>query len=329
MQTRDTSNSFIYDPFLFEQRESEDAAHQIIETILLSAFDILHTHQLQKQIKPYAAKTISQELIMNSMWAKLSIGPNLSINDTIPDDDLEMPRIDSWANGALDVFEDIQLRSSTAEEHSFKKIGKVKEKPSSSLSFQIPEETKEKQTVLSPSKKKKTIQTPKKITSSHTKSQLPNNSASAIQRLFDETKKSTSKNITMDADLNIIEIAERKGMASSLIVPKVATKRFPKIDNTSKTPAKRMTYQRRDTKSQKKKPLPKLLQPDLPTFDETATTEPIADRVICAPGVTFKEGSMVKTMPYVLKPNEISRAQYQAYIDDFTRNSEEDIDTQH
>ena len=59
---------------------------------------------------------------MNSTWAKLPLGPQLNNEDTIPDDDLELPKIDSWANGALSVFDSMIIRPSSAPEYPVKKI---------------------------------------------------------------------------------------------------------------------------------------------------------------------------------------------------------------
>lgn len=322
-----------FDSHLLLQHDSEDAVREIIESIITSGANILHTHYLQMQINPYTTKTIGLELIMNSTWANFPLGSQPNISDTIPDDDLELPKVDSWANGALLVFESMPLRVSHTQECPVKKMS-IKEKKGNKgnkrndqithqNSFKHSTNKENDELMLSPKKSLKQTRIFSKKTLVPSKQ---NSGTLTMNKIFEETKKSAGKNITIDSDLNIIEIVEHKNFATSLIVPKVATKRFQKDESPTKAlnPKRRIPIQRRETKL-KKKPLPKLLQVDTPSFADDQQTLSVAEKFVCSPGVTLKEGNFVKSKPKQLKPNELSRSEYQEYLKEFKKNSKNDF----
>ncbi|OHT08348.1 hypothetical protein TRFO_04988 [Tritrichomonas foetus] len=391
MQTiAESSDTVSLDAFLYQQRSSEEVVNDIIETILFNGAKILQNHYLQTQINPYSAKTICQELIMNSTWAKLPLGPPLDEIDS--DDDLELPKIDQWANGALvvELPTNVQLRTcvlkssqkdsrpkknskininlnsnsdnsnnsnneinvfSNASSNSlsslnnqenveneknnnfnskfrngFKKPNGLNSKISTTNKLNANAKSKLSQVSSVSKKAMKSANATKssKFNPTKTKPAKPAGESVLIQKIFEETKKNTNKNITIDSDFNIIEVAENKILASSLIVPKVATKKSPKIDSVVKKPLNKgkgiSTYSKVRSslgvskKTTKKRTLPKLIEADSPIFDDETTQGDITDVFECAPGVTLKDGSFVKSKSKPLKPNEFTRAQYNDYI---------------
>ncbi|KAK8881567.1 hypothetical protein M9Y10_004311 [Tritrichomonas musculus] len=323
----DTSDHPNYDSFLFLQRDSEEVVNEIIESIIMNGAKILHTNYLKTQINPYIAKTIGQELIMNSMWAKLPLGDELNELEGLPDEDLELPKIDSWANGSLMVFESMPLRSSCPQEKLVHKISQKEKKPKDQKGNQNSNnEASEKVVNQKTSSPKKTVKSPKLTSNKTIKATKQSSGQLMMNRIFEETKKSNGKNITMDSDFNIIEITEHKSFTSSLIVPKVTTKRLQKDEPVSKItkPKIRIPIQKRDTKI-RKKPLPKLLQVDTPIFDEDQQTAPVVENFNCSPGVTFKEGNLIKSKPASFISNEFTRAQYQEYLKELQSTSKGDF----
>lgn len=322
----DSSEQVNYDSFLLSKHDSEDAVSDIIETIILNGAKILHKHHLETQINSYSTKTMGIELIMNLTWAKLPLGAEPSYSDTLPDDDLELPKIDSWANGALSVFESMPLRSSCAHEYPVKKKTKKESKANDQIINQNSfNEITEK--VENQSKSFHKTLKPARIYSKKTiKSSKQNSEPLTMNRILADTKKLTGKNVTIDSDFNVIEIAEHKNFATSLIIPKVTTKRLQKDEPPTKPlkPKRRIPIQKRESKLQKK-PLPKLLQIDNPSFDEDQHATSVAEKIVCSPGVTYKEGNYIKSKPIHANPNELTRSQYQEYLEELKKNSKGDF----
>ena len=69
----------------------------------------------------------------------------------------------------------------------------------------------------------------------------------------------------------------------------------------------------------KRKILPKLLEPDVPVFDNEINEVSYSDKFVCAPGVTFKDGNVVKTRPPVSNAGQMTRVQYEDYLADLQR----------
>lgn len=319
----DPSEEINYDSILLEKHDSEEAVSEIIDAIILNGAKILHTHYLETQINSYTTKTVGIELIMNSTWAKLPLGAQPSLSETLPDDDLELPKIDSWANGALLVFESMPLRTSYTQEYPIPKKQKKAKKEKDQIASQNPnnESTKkvENQTKSFTNRTSKQVKT---YTRKTIKASKQNSEPLIMNKIFENTKRSAGKNITIDSDFNVIEIVEHKNFATSLIIPKVTAKKFQKDESSTKTlkPKRRIPIQRREVKLQKK-PLPKLLQVDNPSFDEDQQIASVSEKIVCTPGVTFKEGNYVKSKPVHSNPNELTRSQYQEYLEEFKKNS--------
>jgi hypothetical protein len=75
-------------------------------------------------------------------------------------------------------------------------------------------------------------------------------------------------------------------------------------------------------KEPKRRKAAPLLPPDAPVFDEEVAAISYSDRFVCAPGVTFKDGAAVKSRPPVANTTQMTRAQYEAYLQEMMRNGE-------
>ena len=318
---------FFYDIFMAEQKISTDAVRDVIEQIVFDGASILHTKYLQSQIKPYASKTLARELVMNASWALEPLGDNSVFAE--PDNDLDLPPIDEWAGGVLPVRspDAIGLRSAippprenknpptagnkhrpqTSSNQTSRTAPSVETKPSANGSFKGRSNQQPKET---PKKK------PKPAVSE----------AVAITRLFEEAKKKTSiamKSVTVDSDFTVIQITEPHGLPPALIVPKVTTKRATHVNENpvavSRGPKPSIV---KPAPPPKKKTTTKLIEPDLPIFDEEVAEVSYSEKFVCAPGVTFKDGNVVKTRAQQANPNQMTRAQYEQYLEELKRGDE-------
>jgi hypothetical protein len=130
------------------------------------------------------------------------------------------------------------------------------------------------------------------------------------------------KAITVDADFTVIQIAEPKGLPPALIVPKVATRARPPPRAAAAAAAARPARPPPPKKDAKRRRVAPLLLPDAPLFDEEVAAISYSERFVCAPGVTFKDGGTVKSRPPVANTAQMTRAQYDAYLEEMMRNGE-------
>ena len=320
-----------YDNLLITQQKPTNIIHDILEQIISDGARILHTKYLISQIIPYASKNLARELVMNASWALEPIGPNDVVAE--PDEDLEIPPIDEWAGGVLPVrsAEATGLRASAPPPRE------PTTKSSTTASsirnaHSIPQNT-EKPRVSQPESKSTTSQLshrsrgpnkqekepPKK------KPKPPVSEAVAITRAFEEAKKKTAvsmKAVTVDSDFTVIQISEPKGLPPALIVPKVTTKRATRSDQQATSvqrAAPRTIVRPKPQAQQKKRQMPKLIEPDVPIFDEEIAEISYSDKFVPAPGVTFKDGSTVKSRAQQANPNQMTRAQYEAYLEEMKK----------
>jgi hypothetical protein len=63
--------------------------------------------------------------------------------------------------------------------------------------------------------------------------------------------------------------------------------------------------------------------PDAPVYDEEVANISYSDRFICEPGVTFKDGSVVKSRPPIVNPAQMTKDQYAAYLEEIKKSGEE------
>ena len=302
--TMRTSRQRPFDDILLEQANAERCVREFIDDLLTNCAEIVHSNYLQTQIKPYAARTIAHELIMNSSWAKLSVGPQ--IFGIVPDDDLPMPRVDQWSNGALVVEspEDAHIRSSVCEFREPEKMRKPRRSAGRKLTHpdaRISAQASCQSAIFAARKP------------SQPKSKPETN---AIVKIFDDAKKqvqTANKNVTVDAELNVIPIQEPKALSPSLIVPRVTLKRAPTKPDAS-PPARRPkpTVQRKSKKPSPSRTLLPGLEEDTPIFDEEVVDVSVTDKFICMPGVTLRDGSIVKSKPNPQKASGLTKSQYES-----------------
>jgi hypothetical protein len=76
-------------------------------------------------------------------------------------------------------------------------------------------------------------------------------------------------------------------------------------------------------KKKKAQPSP-LVEPDLPVFDDMMTDIALGDRVLCAPGVTLREGALVKSKPRDRNPGLMTMSQYEEYIKQLRQETADD-----
>ena len=297
-----------FEEVLLEQTTAERCAREFLDDLLTNCAEIVHTNYLQTQIKPYAARTIAQELIMNASWAKLCVGPQ--IFGIVPDDDLEIPRVDQWCNGALTVEDPatVQLRSSICEFREPEKQGKPR-RAADDRTISLTQISSQSSFIQSG------IFAARKPANTVKAKQEPN----AIIKMFDEAKKqqlqSGTKNVTVDAELHVIPIQEPKALNPSLIVPRVTMKKAAKQDVSPAPrrvkPKNHVTPTRRK-KASSKTILPGLLEEDKPIFDEEVAQASVSDKFVCMPGVTLREGGIVKSSPSPQKVGGLTKSQYEA-----------------
>jgi hypothetical protein len=156
--------------------------------------------------------------------------------------------------------------------------------------------------------------------------------AQIITKAFEEARKKTNssmKAVTVDSDFAVIQINEPKGLPPALIIPSVSTKsKAPpvKVSAGASIPVVPRVTRPTVSRSQPKKRRPQtvLVQPDLPKFDEEVANISYADKFVCAPGVTFKDGSTLKSRPPLVNNSQMTKAQYAVYLEEMKRSGEEE-----
>lgn len=320
---------FLFDLKLNESKQATDAVAEVIDQLIQDGAKILYMKYIQSQIVPYASRTLARELIMNATWASIPLDCKEPVAE--PDDDLGLPPIDEWAGGVLPVrgTESAALRCSQTPQREFRKppvhkpkfteeekVVEAKNLTARSRSGNVP--------FAERSSRKNQEKKPKKTEPQLTEAQI-------ITKTFDEARKKTNvimKAVTVDSDFTVIQINEPKGLPPALIIPKVSTKGKqgqPKERNVVQTMPriKKPVLTRNDQRQKRRRPQTRLVEPDVPVFDEEVADISYSDRFVCAPGVTFKDGSMIKSRPQVVNSAQLTRAQYEAYLEEMKRNNSE------
>jgi hypothetical protein len=289
----------------------------IIDSLISNGAQILYTRYIESQKIPYASRTLSRELVLNASWASMPLDSRSPIAD--PDSDLALPAIDEWAGGVLPVrgSDPSSLRCSVTPQREVRRTQTLRrplalleepppprERPKAAASVGRPAGAR-------PAREGRAVA-------------IVITEGERITKAFEEARKRTNvpmKAITVDSDFTVIQIAEPKGLPPALIVPKVVTRSRPPQRPSAAIAARPIgpPTAKKDTKRRK---VPPLLQPDVPAFDEEVAAISYSDRFVCAPGVTFKDGATVKSRPPVVNTTQMTRAQYDAYLQEMMRNGE-------
>ena len=301
-------NFLIPEDVFANQIASEAIVSDIIEEIISHGAQILHEKYIASHIKSYAVHTLSMKLIADAVLCFQYLDSSDVITD--PDDNLEIPRIDEWSAGVLPF-----CNPETAVIRPNIQPTRVFETPVSDVELPIeissPAPPIKKEDVKFFSKTERRTIMENKI-----KTKKPSESV-GFSRVFENTKKRTSsqqRNITIDSDLNIIEIQEAKNLPPPLIVPHISTKKAP-VAESNPRPTQLQKVPIRKFRPEKKKIIPKLIDVDSPKFESEAVQQAFqADKIVIAPGVTIRDGNSIKSRP-PLPSNVMSRAQYEEYIE--------------
>ncbi|KAK8881918.1 hypothetical protein M9Y10_044556 [Tritrichomonas musculus] len=202
-----------------------------------------------------------------------------------------------------------------------------------------------------------------KNTISKKKVKPPPTPADTILKTFEDIRKKSNvstKSVTVDSDFSVIQITEPHGLPPSLIVPRIQTKKISnkdesgdgKSDTISGRPGPRTARLRNTIKKTnnstrsvvgstgitstygratatikkpeaKKRLPPKIIETDQPKFDTELSEVTFADRIALSPGVTFREGNVVKTRPPLTDENQMTRSQYEQYLEEMMRDTEQ------
>jgi hypothetical protein len=288
--------------------------HALLEDIVSAGAQIMYTRYIESQKIPYASRTLARELVLNASWASITLDSREIF--AVPDDDLTLPPIDEWAGGVLPVrnSDTTSLRCSVTPQREIRKSITIRRSANLSGEMQIEENKERPKAAARP--------TATRVPKPREKAAPVISEAERISQAFDEARKRTSsamKAITVDSDFSVIPIAEPKGLPPALIVPKVTmrTKGAPRPVTSVVTSRPRRAVTRSEPK--RRRQAPPLLQPDLPVFDEEIAAINYTDKFVCSPGVTFKDGSTVKSRPQVSNTSQMSRTQYEAYLEAMMR----------
>lgn len=345
----------MYSQKLMDMEESTRAAKEIIDNIIKLGGERLYMKYIDSQIIPYASRTLTTELVMNATWASFPLGENDV--EAIPDDDLEMPLIDEWAGGVLPVrgSDSSGLRVSVTPSREVKKNTATIRRPKTTLETPISNTTKNQ---LSKDAAHSFATTSQRAKSRQQTNKKPIKvvkitEAEKITKIFDEAKKKTNvtmKQVTVDSDFSVIQISEPKGLPPAIIVPKVSTNKKTNVGKNDKrripisvpkassstvknaslhSDSKEQQIQPKPSKpiqtflaskqKKKKRPQVKIIETDNPVFDEDVADISYSDNFVCAPGVTFKDGNTVKSRPPNQNKDQMTRAQYEQYLDEMKK----------
>jgi hypothetical protein len=326
---------FFFDHLMTERNRSMEVVRQIVGEIVSRADDVIHTKFLNEQRVPYASRTLARELVMNATWALAEFDESPVC--ARPDVPLALPAIDEWAEGVLPVRDPEATGLRIA--HAPAPVGNLK--PSglkSAGSRKSPEGLRAQ--VTPPAQNTKPAapaprppvdgNTRRGATAVRTTIGRPEHhptEAEIILKTFEEARKKTSmvnKSVTVDADFNIIQIQPPHGLPPSLIVPKIAAKKIvkPCRANSASNRGSRVPSQPKKQDSPKRKVQTRHLEPDVPKFDEELADLSCADKIVCSPGVTFRDGNWVRTRPRLSSASQLTREKYEEYLDEMKRGSE-------
>lgn len=316
---------FYYDTMINEQNKSAEAVHEIIEQLILNGAQILHMKYIKSQIRPYASRTLARELVMNASWALAPIGPADVVAE--PDEDLEIPPIDEWAGGVLPVrnSDASGLRTSVTPQREVRRPTTTTHRTRQTESQQTEtRDTPQPSTSIATYRSKGPAQN-REPAKKKPKQEL--SEAQIIMKTFEEARKKTNvamKAVTVDSDFSVIQINPPHGLPPALIVPKVATKKATKTEKTSTSIARPPRAVIKKPEKPKRRALPKLIEADVPQFDEEVAEISFSDKFVCAPGVTFKDGTTVKSRPQQSNAAQLTRAQYEQYLEEMKHMADED-----
>ncbi|OHT06213.1 hypothetical protein TRFO_25843 [Tritrichomonas foetus] len=322
-----------YENTLSDMNESTSAVQNIIEDLISNGAKILYMKYINSQIFPYASRTLAKELVLNATWASFPLDSNDITAES--DDDLAMPIIDEWAGGVLPVRDPnaSALRNSVTPQRDFRtRFSNTAQRPKHAKEGDV---NKEKINVLLTGRSVSSVTAKKntKITKEIIpKPKTPLTEAQIITRKFEEAKKKmnvTSKSVTVDSDFNVIQINEPKGLPPAIIVPKISTS-TKRSSSSGNNQAKVLRMNniitkpvvQRDQSKKKRKVQLKFLEQDYPLFDDEVADISYSDRFVCAPGVTLKDGSIVKSRPQIINSSQLTRSQYETYLENMKRGAE-------
>ncbi|OHT04824.1 hypothetical protein TRFO_27609 [Tritrichomonas foetus] len=327
---------FFYDSIMLENNRANDVVRDIISQILNDGAEILHKKELKSKKLNFAARSLTKELLTNIIWAK----PTIDSDDISaePDDDLMMPPIDEWAGGVLPVRDAEATGLRTAVDptptpkptpHSGRRRQNTAAVPKSTPAETTIEVKPPTDSKSATSRTRTGVNTSSR--NARKKVKPPPTAADTILRTFEDVRKRanvTTKSVTVDADFTVIQITEPHGLPPSLIVPRIQTKKIAKNEKTgNERSIARSTRTPRATikkpEAPKKRPPPKIVETDLPRFDNEVSDLTFSERIMLSPGVTFKEGNAVKSRPPQTNTNQLTRAQYEQYLEEMMRTTEQ------
>lgn len=311
-----------FDLVMQDRAAAFDAVRSVLNKIIDDGAAILHNHYLVSQRVPYASRTLARELVMNATWALAPLDDSVVVAE--PDEDLAMPAIDEWAGGVLPVrdAEATGLRTAVDPIVEVKKPPQSARRPTQPEPPKVPAEPKSARgrpaRAAAPANAEKTQKQ---------RVRPPPTEAETLLRTFEDVRKRsnvTTKSVTVDADFNVIQIQEPKGLPPSLIVPRISAKKVVKTEKKAQTMTGRAPRPAiRKPEPARRKPAPqKLIEPDVPRFDKDIAEVTFTDKIVCAPGVTFRDGNAVKSRPPLTNANQLTRAQYEQYLEEMKRTAD-------
>ena len=98
------------------QVDSQNSIKEIIEILLNSSYSIVKEKMLEGQRFSHAAFTMTRELLIDATSANFYLPPQ--IESVEADEDLELPKPDSWCSGVLEFCtpDEIEFRVTTLPE---------------------------------------------------------------------------------------------------------------------------------------------------------------------------------------------------------------------
>jgi hypothetical protein len=298
-----------FEAIFHSQLEAEVAVPAVVEALLRDCMRLAHARHIAAETVPFAIRAVIQELRLNACWCALPLGDQPP--PPLPDENLGLPRPDQLANGALTVVrpDAVALRASAcAARGEWGAPRPPGARAQARAESPPPEEPQMPMPELRPA-------------GFRARRPAPGQRAVAeeppIAKLFEEKRKQilrANKNVTVDMELNIIPVQEQRVLGPALIVPRVAAGRARRGTEGVAQPARRVSHGIPDKAKAagRKKPDP-LVAPDLPVFEDGFTEASVADRIVCAAGVTLRDGSVVRSKPKQMKPGAMTRAQYEEY----------------
>ena len=323
------------------QIETQKCIQEIINVLINDSYSIIRDKKLDEKKNSYAASTLSKELLINASFALFELGPQ--IESVEADEDLELPKPDQWCSGVIEFVkpEEIHYRTNELPERNppTEKNKKEKEKKISKTVIQT------NKTVSDSSAKSTTRRNQQKQARSSSinsnliqqpisndfhqeisKPQVPH--STALVNKYESFKKqmmNAGKNFTVDSEMNVIPINDPKIASNLLIVPRVTAKKANKPVDMAQTQQKKARSNIQLSRPLRKRhnPTSKLIPTDQPIFDNDIP-DVSADHFIIKPGVTIKDGTMVKSAPLSFQTNKYTRNQYNEYVQQIKENSEID-----